>query len=441
MSGTQTGTINIRRDVSDKFYRYKMPKLLAKVEGKGNGIKTVIPNMSDIAKSLARPPTYTTKYFGIELGAQVKTDDKNDRYIVNGSHEAEKLAKLLDGFIEKFVLCGSCKNPETDFVIAKDDTISKSCKACGAITSVDNRHKLCTFILKNPPSNAKKSKKDKKDKKSKKSDHNGSSSALPSDEERGSDNEGGDDADEIARMMEREVAALKLTKEEALAADKEGDDDDWAVDTSEAAVNARLKELAVGGALSKIEGEYGDDDDEDDESPLAKLEELIQEKGSSINDKEILEFIENNGIRKDKACTIIVQSIFTKDILTKKEVPQRSTILRILVQGSDKSEKAQKAILGGLERILGVLYSEELLNKSPLVLKEFYDNDIVEEEIIIAWSEKASKKYVDKKISKTIREKVDPFIQWLKEASEDDDDDDEDDDEEEEEEELDIDDI
>ena len=27
------------------------------VEGKGNGIKTVIPNMSDIAKSLSRPPT------------------------------------------------------------------------------------------------------------------------------------------------------------------------------------------------------------------------------------------------------------------------------------------------------------------------------------------------------------------------------------------------
>ena len=27
------------------------------VEGKGNGIKTVIVNMSEIAKSLSRPPT------------------------------------------------------------------------------------------------------------------------------------------------------------------------------------------------------------------------------------------------------------------------------------------------------------------------------------------------------------------------------------------------
>lgn len=34
-----------------------MPRLIAKVEGKGNGIKTVIPNMGDIARALGRPPT------------------------------------------------------------------------------------------------------------------------------------------------------------------------------------------------------------------------------------------------------------------------------------------------------------------------------------------------------------------------------------------------
>lgn len=49
-------TINVNRSLSDQFYRYKMPKLVAKVEGKGNGIKTVIVNMVEISKSLNRPP-------------------------------------------------------------------------------------------------------------------------------------------------------------------------------------------------------------------------------------------------------------------------------------------------------------------------------------------------------------------------------------------------
>ena len=47
--------LNVNRNITDPFYRYKMPKLQAKVEGKGNGIKTVIVNMTEIAKSLERP--------------------------------------------------------------------------------------------------------------------------------------------------------------------------------------------------------------------------------------------------------------------------------------------------------------------------------------------------------------------------------------------------
>jgi len=57
-----------------------------------------------------------TKFFGCELGAQVQMNAKEDRYIVNGAHDCEKLQTLLDGFIKRFVLCPNCDNPETKLV-------------------------------------------------------------------------------------------------------------------------------------------------------------------------------------------------------------------------------------------------------------------------------------------------------------------------------------
>jgi hypothetical protein len=58
-------------------------------------------------------------------------------------------------------------------------------------------------------------------------------------------------------------------------------------------------------------------------------------------------------------------------------------------------------------------------------LKQFYDEDIIDEETLIEWSQKESKKYVSKEMSKKIHEKVAPFIKWLKEAEVEDDDDEE----------------
>lgn len=58
-------TLTDLQDVKDPFYRYKMERLQSKIEGKGNGIKTVVVNLSSVAASLARPSsckTYTPNY-------------------------------------------------------------------------------------------------------------------------------------------------------------------------------------------------------------------------------------------------------------------------------------------------------------------------------------------------------------------------------------------
>jgi translation initiation factor 5 len=45
-------SVNIGRNQDDASFRYKMPRIQTKIEGRGNGIKTVLPNISEIAKAL-----------------------------------------------------------------------------------------------------------------------------------------------------------------------------------------------------------------------------------------------------------------------------------------------------------------------------------------------------------------------------------------------------
>lgn len=171
--------INIPRDRDDPNYRYKMPKLISKIEGRGNGIRTNIANMGDIARSLKRPPMYPTKFFGCELGAMVKFEENEEKAIVNGAHKEKDLVSILDKFIEMYVLCPHCLLPETDIIVKKGFLICK-CNACGNVGELNNSHKIATYMIKNPPlmstvGNKKKKVKDKdKDKdKEKKVDKNG----------------------------------------------------------------------------------------------------------------------------------------------------------------------------------------------------------------------------------------------------------------------------
>jgi translation initiation factor 5 len=276
-----------------------MPVLLTKIEGKGNGIKTVIPNMSDVSRSLSRPPTYPTKFFGCELGAQTSFDEKADRYIVNGAHDADKLRDLLDTFIVKFVLCGSCKNPETELIITKNEDLIRDCKACGERTIVDMRHKLVTFILKNPPKNPKKSKGAKKQGTA----ENGQNSPKVQAEEPLADGEGSDH--ELAKIRS-EVAGLE---ENAAIAEE-----DWSVDTSAEAIKARMKSL--GAVMAKVK--LGDDDSGDEgngDDPYSQLGAWVSEN-QDAGPVEVFRKVQEMGLeKKHKAVQVLVQTLFTEDIV------------------------------------------------------------------------------------------------------------------------------
>jgi translation initiation factor 2 beta subunit (eIF-2beta)/eIF-5 len=164
--------INIsgKTPVDDPEYRYRMPAVFGKIEGSGNGIKTVIPNIYDVGLSLHRNPAEVNKFFGCELGAQTTYSPDTYRAVVNGAHTDVALQALIHRYVEAYVLCPNCRLPETEYKI-KNDVIFHKCAACGAKERLDMSHKLTTFILAQDKKAKKEAKKGDK-KKEKKKDKN-----------------------------------------------------------------------------------------------------------------------------------------------------------------------------------------------------------------------------------------------------------------------------
>jgi translation initiation factor 5 len=332
-------TINIRSDVKDPFYRYKMERLQSKIEGKGNGIKTVIVNLSSVAQSLARPGAYVIKYFGFELGAQTNTNPADDRWIINGAHDASKLQDYLDGFINKFVLCKKCKNPETDVVI-KDGRILLDCKACGQRSDVDLRLKLSGFILKQEPKKGKKDKAEKKAAREARKNGNGNGHADTKETNghgSGGDNSDGSNGEDVALEAGSDDELTRRIKVGAQELDDQVEvkDDEWTVDMSAEAIKARQQQLPDDLKQKLVLG--GDDDDEEGEGGGNSKYDLLgdwiineaKEKGSvaEVEDIKIYMKAKEFGIEnKHRTLLVLVQSIFDDDIAN--QISKRAGMLK-----------------------------------------------------------------------------------------------------------------
>lgn len=350
--------INVRRDNPDTFYRYKMEPLQTKIEGKGNGIKTVVVNLSSVAQSLARPGSYLIKYFGFELGAQTNIDPADDRWIINGAHDSAKLQDYLDGFINKFVLCKKCKNPETDVQI-KDGHITLDCKACGQRTDVDLRLKLSGFILKNQPKKGKKDKAERKAARKAKANGNGtkengasgddnSDQASPNGENVNKELEYASDDDAMTRKIKTEAQGLRED------IDAEVNDDDWAVDMSEEAVKARQRSLP-GDFQAKLVLN-GDEDDEEGEgggnTVYDQLGEWIQEQAKEkggvdkVDDIDVYVKAKELGIEtKHRTVLVLVQTLFDENVTAQigKRASMLKQVSRLIPPGTSEEQRLTRS--------------------------------------------------------------------------------------------------
>ncbi|CAK9168140.1 unnamed protein product [Ilex paraguariensis] len=431
----------------DAFYRYKMPKMITKIEGRGNGIKTNVVNMVDIAKALGRPACYTTKYFGCELGAQSKFDEKTGTSHVNGAHDTSKLAGLLENFIKKYVQCYGCGNPETEIIITKSQMITLKCTACGFLSDVDMRDKLTTFIVKNPPEQ-KKGSKDKK-------------AMRRAEKERLKE---GEAADEEQKKLKKEVAKKKgssggskdaaskaMTKKkanasdedhssvgsqadenEALVVDDDGNDDiEWQTDTSVKAAQQRIQEqlssITAGMVMLSTNEEKpksGKNSPGREEKPKInghvngvkscnpheKLVDEIKEylkQGSPVG--QLKSFLGSLSGTAQEIMDALFEALFygvgkgfSKEVVKKKK----------FILAASQEEGSQSALLHAIEAFCRKA-SPEVAKEVGLVLKALYDNDILEEEFVVEWYEKGLN---GGNRGSTIWKNVQPFVVWLQSA-------------------------
>ncbi|CAN4116823.1 unnamed protein product [Withania somnifera] len=427
----------------DAFYRYKMPRMITKIEGRGNGIKTNVVNMVDIAKALARPPSYTTKYFGNELGAQSKFDEKSGTALVNGAHETPKLAGLLENFIKKYVQCYGCGNPETEVIITKTQMIQLKCAACGFISDVDMRDKLTTFILKNPPE-AKKGSKDKKamrraekerlkegeaadeelkklKKDSKKKVSSKDTSAKPSSKKK----HGGSDEDRASPPR----IHVNVKEEE----DEEDDDVQWQTDTSLEAAKQRIQEQLNAATAEMVMLSTAESEKKSKAATQAQSSKAaapVPSKNSKTengqtNHERLVEEVKTN-VRKGVTASSLQSFLGSlsgspQEVVTAlyealldgvdkgfaKEVIKKKSYLAVVAQDEESQLRLLRAIEDFCEKSNPVA-----LKEVALVLKALYDEDVLEEEYIVQWYNKGVAANKDSKIWKNVK----PFVEWLQSA-------------------------
>jgi len=374
--------------IDDPEYRYKMPRIIGKVEGRGNGIKTAIPNMVDVASSLHRPPGEVTKFFGCELGAQTTYNDDTERAIVNGAHETRVLQDKLSVYIEKFVLCPACKLPETSYKI-KSEIIYHNCLACGAREMCDMQHKLTTYILKQHKIEKKAKAKDKKDKKDK-----------------------GDKKDKKSKK------------------DKDGDDDKKKKEKKDKKDKKKKKasEEGNGATPEKVdESEEEEDENPEEAGPLGSAIRGIREfvaggkpVGETVSELRAVQTF--CALPRNERGFILCAAAFEDGSTLLKQLPERAPLLKAFAKDAQPY-----SLIYGLEKFC-LLAKPPLTAKFALVLKALYDDDVVEEEDILKWHDAGvdgvdpdvhKPPAVDAQASAAFLAASEPFVTWLREAESD----------------------
>lgn len=392
--------------VDDPEYRYKMPAVVGKVEGRGNGIKTVIVNISDLGLSLKRSPGEVNKFFGCELGAQTSYSEDTDRAVVNGAHPDAVLQEKIHSYIEYFVLCPNCRYPETEYKI-KNDTIFHRCKACGAVNTVNMEHKLCTYIL----AQNKKAKKEKKDKEKKARKEGDEKTKDKKDKKKDKKDKEKKDKEKKKDKKDKKGKKEKKSKD---SAEKDNDHDE--VGKKEQDIDEAIDDLSVGS------GAGVDDAGAMDLAVKATKKFLTDNPSASATD--IADHVVNeqmaSALKSFDKVHVFIRAAIIPNSYKGKEIEKYAPVISKITNSNPIMERH---LIAALESI-----SIEKPKMFPVMIKHCYDEDVLTEDVILEWAGEGRSTYtlesVDEESRALLRAETEPVIAWLQEEDSDDSDED-----------------
>ena len=143
------------------------------------------------------------------------------------------------------------------------------------------------------------------------------------------------------------------------------------------------------------------------------------------SDDGIVENVTNqqmaSALKSQDRVKIFVRAAITPQFFKNKEIEKYATVVSKIVNGNKIIERH---LIAALELLC--------LNKPknfPVMIKQLYDEDALEEETIIEWAEDGRSEYtleaVDEDSRAALRGEAEPVIVWLQEADSDSDEDDE----------------
>lgn len=116
-------------DVVLKSERLEIPRLhYARI-----GMRTVIYNFKEVADALDRDPQHLLKFLTGEMATAATV--QGSRIIFQGKFSEDTFGRLIQRYLESYVVCPVCKRPDTKLI--KEKRLSfLVCQACGAKSSI-----------------------------------------------------------------------------------------------------------------------------------------------------------------------------------------------------------------------------------------------------------------------------------------------------------------